>query len=84
MGSKQILVIHNAKFKKQQCRNGFAYLHLAFAFAFHDVDSEHAPVSFANVARSILPPDTIATTVPRSCPVNAAATAHPAAPSITT
>src|SRR6185503_220735 len=50
----------------------------------HEVTSEHASVTLANVLRSMLPPDAITTTVPCTRPVSAAATAHPAAPSITT
>src|SRR5712672_2936962 len=42
-----------------------------------------APMSDANVDRSMLPPDTTATTLPLPArPLSAAATAHPAAPSV--
>src|SRR3954471_15404515 len=44
----------------------------------------HAPTSDANVDRSMLPPDTIATIFPRARPDSAAATAHAAAPSMIT
>src|SRR5262245_24909535 len=48
------------------------------------VRSSHAPTSFANVDRSMLPPDTIATMRPRTRPLSAAATAQAPAPSATT
>src|SRR5436190_13572858 len=45
----------------------------------------HAPTSLANVERSMLPPETTATTLRRPArPLSAAAMAHPAAPSAIT
>src|SRR5262245_58784758 len=47
--------------------------------------SEQAPTSIANLWRSMLPPETTATTLPRPAPpLSAAATAQAAAPSATT
>src|SRR5262245_41498561 len=49
------------------------------------IHQRHAPVTSANVVRSMLPPETTATIFPFPArPLVAAATAHPAAPSAIT